>query len=474
MPRQRLLHPRLLALLLPLALPACAHHAIVTYPATPDGKNLRLVYTAPHLKDVGDAISALQQMRDSATRDALKPAMLAIIAQDDSLNALTIALILSEWDPHLAATAPEFHHLIPALARGLRNGNDEQFDNYPTRINAVGATFLLARMSRDAAWPIRKDMYYAFDAPVKSPIKGESADCWTRYILVQMLPCFGEDAVPALICGVDHHDAWVRQCAFEALSMTQPIPYAEGWQIPADQLAAKSPSARAALPKLATYLWDADAKVRSKAAAAVGAVATLETLTPQVHDRLLELFKEADPYGGVRSAIVSLHPVYMPFLLKTITTLDAPHRLAAAEVLVRVGRPAVPELIAALADDTYYAAPGNDYRDSIHGILNQIGPAAIPDLNQAAASAANPLIRERAGLCLNENISNARKTIDNMIPELNNPNAGNRLDSIRRLLPYAPYAANALPALQRLAVDDPDRQVRAAAAAAIEKIGNDK
>ena len=282
-----------LRLLLVFCLSACTQHAVVAYPATSAGETLRQFYEAPDAKLL-EFSRPLYEMQDHAVRDSLKPAMLSIVARDDSIKGFCIANILYDWDRDLLATAVEFRHLAPALAQGLRNGNYLPMD--PPRASAVTSTLLLWSMNREAAFPIRRDMYACFNAPLRTPIEGESNDCYTRYLLALMIPTFGEEGIAQVARGLDNPDSLMRAFALNGLTETGSLSLPKGWAISEQQLAAQRASARRYLPRIIELVSDQDGQVIKAAQEALAMVVQPSDVTPQLIPKLRNVADNAaDP-----------------------------------------------------------------------------------------------------------------------------------------------------------------------------------
>ena len=273
-------------LLLVFCLSACTQHVVVAYPATSAGETLRRFYEAPDAK-LQEFSRPLYDIQDHAVRDSLKPAMLSIIARDDSIKGFCIANILYDWDRDLLATAVEFRHLAPALAQGLRNGNYLPMD--PPRASAVASTLMLGCMNREAAYPIRRDMYACFNAPLRTPIEGESNDCYTRYLLALMIPTFGEEGIAQVARGLDNRDPLMRAFALNGLTGTGSLSLTKGWAISEQQLAAQRASARRYLPRIIELVSDKNGQVTQAALEALVVVVKPSDATSQLIAKLRNL-----------------------------------------------------------------------------------------------------------------------------------------------------------------------------------------
>jgi len=304
----------LVPILLLTALSACSRQIAsppipIAYPATPAGDALREFYTTierdPEKFHV--LYARLDDLRDDeAVKDALKPTMLAILRQDDSVRALWIAYILAEWYESLPATAPEFRRLLPALAKGLENPNDD--DSWGIEWPAIASAKILSQMGPVAIRPVRGAIAKRFLAPAppnNTPIYGESSEGWTRYITGHFLAVIDETSVAALAKGLDHDDPLVRYCAVECIGFTvnpekmrssdeEYLADRWGWRLSPEHKAVLQRAARKQGEKVAERLWDEDKdSVRKEALRNLPHLLTTKEVTPRVRQRLLELHKDS-------------------------------------------------------------------------------------------------------------------------------------------------------------------------------------
>ncbi|MCL2640485.1 MAG: hypothetical protein FWD53_06555 [Phycisphaerales bacterium] len=301
--------------LLLIALSACSRQIAnppipIAYPATPAGDALRDFYTTTERdpEKFHALYARLDDLRDDeAVKDALKPTMLAILRQDDSVRALWIAYILAEWYESLPATAPEFRRLLPALAKGLENPNND--DSWGIEWPAIASAKILSQMGPVAIRPVQDAIAKRFLAPAppnNTPIYGESNEGWTRYITGHILAVIDETSVAALTKGLDHKDPLVRYCAVDCIGFIvdpNKIRFSDeeyladrlGWRLSSEHKSALQHAARKQAAKVAERLWDDDKEldglVRKQALRTLPHLMTSKEVTPRVRQRLLELLK---------------------------------------------------------------------------------------------------------------------------------------------------------------------------------------
>jgi len=323
----------LVFVLLLAALSACSRHAAqptpIVYPATPAGDALRAFYTKAEEK-VGEEggtfgdFRVLMRSEETMTaedKDALKSTMLAIIGQDDSPRALMIAYMLTEWDPAIAATAPEFRHLLPALVKGLESPNDER----STEWSAIASAQVLAGMGPVAVRPVRNAIVKRFLAPAppnENPIQGESGECWTRYILGHLLGLIDETSIAALAKGLDHEDRVVRSCAFEGIvavanpkimkSLEEEDKDRVGWRLSPEHKAVLLRAAGKQAAKIAEHLWDDGDDDSFRMAARnlryllMAGALTAKDFTPRIQQRLFEFRKKHSHHYDAEAILKAL------------------------------------------------------------------------------------------------------------------------------------------------------------------------
>jgi len=201
-----------------ILLTACSQSML--YPSTPAGDALRSYYRDPNKKPDLDYQALYDKKKfPPADRAALERAMLAIIRRDHSERALSVAHLLAEWNPGLAATAPEFRRLLPAIAEGL-----DVSDADPRVLNhqwsPIISIELLGYMGPEAARPYAGTIARRLNTPVTHPIVAESEECWTRFGLAHLLCFLGTDGVPGLAQALKHPDPFIRQMAMRGIQDT--------------------------------------------------------------------------------------------------------------------------------------------------------------------------------------------------------------------------------------------------------------
>ena len=454
-----------LLLLFALVFAGCAHHRTppIQFPPGDVGNTLHEFYTAT---DPEKSLTALSELKTPADRAAATPALLAIIDENRAPRSLQAAYFLSEWDPHLAATAPEFHRLLPAVLRGLDASNY----NYHAHWSAISSTFLLSRMGPDAITSSRPALAKRFLAPAAHRIEGESPECWTRFVLSGMLILCGADAVPTFIQGLDHSDPWVRRCSADGLAAAGNLAEhkisVEGFPyFTPEQVDAARSAARQALPKLNAQLNAHDSTVMHEACRAFAALAGPADANPRLIDRLLALLADSEDHdrGESIEALAALHPAATPQLLRLARADNDARTAGARKVLVLIGAPVVPDLIALLADEKPFPL------GRLVPLLQEMGDAALPALNAALRTDPNPLVRQRALYCYRLNYQYSVQEVKRFLPldETDQNLKAHRIDIIAT---HAPAAAIALPALDELVKSAPDANVRTHAQSAAEKI----
>ena len=427
----------------------------VPYPATTGGEALRRFYEAP-VKEMGEAADALHGITDQKVRQSLEPAMLAIIARDSSYKGVAVAMMLAEWNPDLALTAKEFRNLVPAIAQGLRNGNDVKEDGTQMPA-AIVSVFLLARMNREAGLPIKKEMYACFNAPAKEPIEGESQECWTRGILALLIPTFGEEGIAEVARGLDSTDALMRVFALNGVSGTGELSVPEGWEISPEQLAAQREFARYWLPRMVELMADKDSRVEEAAWSAVGAVIKPADANPPLVEKLFAL----KAYG----ILAKLHPAATARLMTLALGADEAESRRARTALSGIGGPLVGELLGQLGK------PGVS-KETIVAILGKMGAGALPAL--AAAAKADP--KSDAGAVATaayaEVFEAQQAPIRGITGALQREHLTRWLFKMlmAQLEPMVPAAEAALPVLQEVAEKDADAGVRKLAQDMVERI----
>lgn len=344
--------PRIIFLLFLWGLASCAPR--IPYPATPAGSTLRDFYEAkrpdrleldsPEQRaDLEKAYANLDHINDPATRESLKPAMLAIIRHDDSDRALHVAYLLCQWDHTLPRTAPEFRHLLPALARGLDAPNETDPDRPPQREwSALGSAFLFGQMGAEAAHPELNAIARRFHERLRYPIEGESPEAWTRYTLAKLLSMMGKDGIAALIDSLDGPpEVWhfAREALAEAAHFDEREVTNSFVTVTRAQLTSSTQALHEAMPQIVERLWDRNAQKAGMAAELLPSVVKSEELTPRMRQRLLDLLADEDAYERVARMLALYHPVFTPALLDYVTKPQDPHHQGAMLAIRAILRP---------------------------------------------------------------------------------------------------------------------------------------
>ncbi len=206
------------------------------------------------------------------------------------------------------------------------------------------------------------------------------------------------------------------------------------------------PAARPAVPELLKLLDDEDRAVRVNAAAALWRIAEHERAIPA----LVAMLRTGTGTLPYKAAVA-------------LGKLGAPQKGDAA--LFRAEESRVPffEVIPALIESLGHA--DDDVRRAAGRSLGQLGPTTIPALRQALDHAQAP-VRRHAVVALGWI---GEPAVPALIEALKNDLPPVRLTAARELGRLGPAAAEARGALIE-AVDDPDPQVRAAAAKALSSL----
>jgi HEAT repeat protein len=261
---------------------------------------------------------------------------------------------------------------------------------------------------------------------------------------------------------------------------------------------------REVVPRLVEALTAPEPRLR---AAAARALVDLDPDSEIARPVLAKALEEASPeaLNDMLDALASLGEKAVPRLIKALETEEL--RAKAAAIVARIGPPAkatVPALIEALGDKTpetrsevlfALAAIGPDAAEAVPAIiqaskgsemdvcysacyaLGKIGPAA----ESAKADLAENLAGDDHFLCMAsawalcqidpKSPETAAKAVPVLIEALEEPDPPTRLHAAESLGLLGPLAADAADALKKLQ-DDPDEEVRAAAAKALEAIGS--
>ena len=207
------------------------------------------------------------------------------------------------------------------------------------------------------------------------------------------------------------------------------------------------------------------------------------------------------------AALVGFGAEAVPHLTPVVTGDPDPEaRLDAIRALIKLGptaRPAVPAICAATKDRIVFVRRGAAIAlgiitpagpeavealmgalidpdavvvdNAAHGLMG-IGNLAVPPLTKALSSPDNGL-RQMAVLTLSGGIRFGRfrdvgtDTVSALIATLADPDVDTRDEAARALADLGPSARAALPALERMAADDPEGSARVTARRAIERIG---
>jgi HEAT repeat protein len=215
---------------------------------------------------------------------------------------------------------------------------------------------------------------------------------------------------------------------------------ADGWHsaiarvTAVDLLSELGPAASEAVPALIAALNDPDRAVRARAAVALGSVGKDD---PQVVTALAGKLSSDEAKFVAQSLVkcgVIAEPA-IPGLSQLLKNGKPEERRAAAKALGAIATDACASpLIAALYDSDDYV------REHSAESLGKIGPAAAP-------------------------------ATDRLIEMLQDPFYRARRDAARTLGQIGGPAKKAIPALQSLAIDDPEEMVRNAAANAVKRLG---
>ena len=256
--------------------------------------------------------------------------------------------------------------------------------------------------------------------------------------------------------------------------------------------------AREVVPRLVQALKAPEPMLR---AAAARALIDLDADPEIVRPEMQKAMEEADPaaLNDMLDALASLGEKAVPRLIVALETEEI--RPKAAAIIARIGPPAkaaVPALIKALEDKNpvlfALAAIGPDAAEAVTAISQALGAPetnvcysacfALGKIGPAAESAKAALEKNLVGddhfLCMAsawalchiapKSPETAAKAVPVLIEALGEPDAMTRGHAAESLELFGPLAGDAVEALKKLH-DDPDEEVRAAAAKALKAIG---
>jgi HEAT repeat protein len=260
-------------------------------------------------------------------------------------------------------------------------------------------------------------------------------------------------AVPALTEALQHPDARVRHAATLAL-----------WRL--------GPHPRPTPEAIAAALLDWHLDVRRAGVRTLAGLKADER--NEVRRLLLDQVWQRGPASDPATAIRALRWFGTEAIPDLVRLLDREMELGFSgevfEVLGSIGSPAVPALVAVLRDEKEASR-----RSSAVMALGQMGPAAraaVPAL-RAALQDEEEGVRGAAIYALANVAPSSPEVVPALVKDLQSDNIGRQLRAVWKLAEVGEAARPALPAL-RLALRDPEQQVRLKAAVPLLRLAGDQ
>lgn len=420
------------------------------------------VKTLTHADQMG-MMAAIQTIAESGEKAV--PFLVDALGQPRA--AYWAALTLAEMGP-LAKPA------VPGLARLLSSNEPETRLQACMALGAIGADAqsalpaLVKILGSDPLPGVRYAAAFAIggirvrdEAAIAALRKaGQSNDKFLRIVaaaaLARILPDDKAEvtaAVKLLIDGLKSDSVQLRQASARALQELKSASDIVG-------------------PALISALKDSDPMVQHDSLVAIA------SMGPVMLPQLTTLLKDKDLRRSAAAVLATFGPAAKPAVGELVAllddpNLDAPTRRELQFTLGQIGpdaAPAVPELIQGLASDQ------ERVRNSAIFALGRIGPAAkaaIPALTQLETSE-DPMMRVGSLWALVHiqpgDSAVVAKAVPELVKSLDSERQMVRAEVARTLASLGAAAKPALPALEKVARQDPDPQVRDTAAKAIEQI----
>ena len=432
----------------------------ITYPAGESGEMLRKLVRGD-VAERSKAHAFFSGIKDPQQRAALTPHLLAVVDHGGYAGLWTARILVGfdGWDFSLAH-GPEFVRLLPDLVRGLDMPNGPSDPQRPTEWAAGLSANVLVSMG-SAAEPARRAIERRFLALGTREIEPESGECWTRFWLGGALGQMGEKGARSLAKGLDHPDRIVRETALSMLGS-----YGDA-------------AMRGVLPRIVEVLWSEREGERMQAAWVICGIGTAEDASPRLVERLWELGSKGQNTGTYGAALGAMHPVTTTRLLAELDAGRAPVGSVGRHGLERIGKPVVPAIIERLT------SADARVRGQAADLLNDLRPADIPalvaathdrDAERAAAAMKILKLRVREAQTIEKESGRWNRSEYALVP-YPMQGAGTRqyrARSIERLGDWGALGKPLLAGLRKVAAEDGDPEVRAAALRAAERIEGDR